>query len=316
MKNILVTGGLGFIGRHLIEKLNEQDNVSIDVVDNLCNSKYDEKNLPKVDNIYICDFNDFDFPNNKIYHEVYHLASPVGPAGVIKFGGMMGQIIINDLLKVAHYCSEHNSRLLYISTSEVYGPNKLDKQQEESLDKIVPSKYTIRLEYGVGKLLGEICLSNFRKFHDLKYFVIRPFNIVGRDQSFDAGFVIPRFTSQAMNNKDITVFNGGKQKRTFTHVYDIIDAMLLMMKSDHYGHIYNIGNPANIITIEDLAKKVKEKTNSKSKIKYIDPKTIYGEFYEEAWNKIPNIELAQKELNWEPKYDLDTTLDEIIGGMK
>ena len=180
----------------------------------------------------------------------------------------------------------------------------------------MPAKITIRLEYGIGKLLAEICIKNYSLEHPLKYNIIRPFNIVGIGQSSKAGFVIPRFVNAAIKNRPIQEFGEGSQRRTFTHVMDIVDAIILLMNSDINGEIFNIGNPANEISIIELAKKIKNNTNSKSEIKCMDPKTIYGKYYEEAWNKIPNIEKITSTINWKPKYLLKEILEEIINDEK
>ena len=184
--------------------------------------------------------------------------------------------------------------------------------QEEDTPKIIPSKITVRLEYGVGKMITEISLLNFAKHAPLKINFVRPFNIIGPYQKGDAGFVVPRLVEQALQGKPLTVFGDGSQKRTFTHVEDIVHAILLVMDSDRVLRIYNIGNPANLCSIRDLAEKIVRFTGSKSEIKCVDPKTIYGPYYEEAWNKVPNIDRVKKEIGWEPKHSLDSILLEYI----
>jgi nucleoside-diphosphate-sugar epimerase len=270
----------------------------------------DQAKLKKVKNIKICKVENFNLTNK--YDEIYHLASPVGPAGVLNYAGLMGKIIIDDALKIAEYASKNGSKVIYVSTSEIYGKDPGKEAQNEDIFKVVPSKITVRLEYGVGKLLMEICVTNYSKYHPLKFNFIRPFNIVGVGQSAKAGFVVPRFVWQALHNEDITVFGDGSQLRTFTHVKDIVDAMILCMNHNISGEAFNVGNPKNKLTILDVAEKVKELTNSKSKIICVDPKTIYGKNYEEAWNKIPDIGKIASTLGWSPKYSFDDVLKEII----
>jgi nucleoside-diphosphate-sugar epimerase len=315
MKKILVTGGLGFIGSHLINELNNTD-CEIDIVDNLSNNclTIEQVKLNKVKEIKICKFEDFNL--NKKYDEIYHLASPVGPAGVLNYAGIMGRIILDDALKVAEYASKNGSKVIFVSTSEIYGKDPGKEAQSEDIFKVVPSKITVRLEYGVGKLLMEICVTNYSKYHPLKFNFIRPFNIIGVGQSAKAGFVIPRFVWQALHNEDITVFGDGSQLRTFTHVKDIVDAMILCMNSNISGEAFNVGNPKNILSILRVAEKIKELTHSKSKIICIDPKTIYGKNYEEAWNKIPDITKISSSLGWKPKYSVEEVLNEIIKDYK
>src|SRR3989338_9183969 len=135
MKRILVTGGLGFIGSHLIKKL-EKDNCVIDIVDNMSNNclKPDDVNLSKVKNIHACSVADFKFDEK--YDLIYHLASPVGPAGVLNYAGIMGKMIIDDALKIAEYASKHNAKVIFVSTSEIYGKDPGNEAQNEEINKI------------------------------------------------------------------------------------------------------------------------------------------------------------------------------------
>lgn len=312
MKKILVTGGLGFIGSHLVEELAANEDCSIDIVDNLANNSIDPSDVAssKINKIHTCSVEEFDFKEK--YDEIYHLASPVGPAGVLKYAGRMGPMILNDVIKIAEYASETDAKVIFISTSEVYGFDPGHKAQREDINKVVPAKITTRLEYGVAKLITEICLHNFAKHNPIKYNIIRPFNIVGVGQSSKAGFVLPRFTLAALTGKDITVFGDGTQVRTFTHVKDIVSGIIKIMNSDISGEIFNIGNPANQHSILEVAEIVKEMTKSNSNIIKIDPKKVYGKHYEEAWNKIPDIAKIKELVNWIPKYSFREIVKEVI----
>ena len=316
MKKILITGGLGFIGTHLLKRLVETEDCVIDIVDNLSNNSLppEEAKHPKVRKVYTCSFDKFDL--HEKYDEIYHLASPVGPAGVLHYAGTMAQLILNDSMRVAKYAFENDAKVIFVSTSEVYGKDPGNNRQKEDIEKVVPPKITVRLEYGVGKLMTEICIHNYALHHPFRYNIIRPFNIVGVGQSSKAGFVLPRFVDAALRGKDITVFGQGTQRRTFTHVKDIVDAMLKMMHQDMSGETFNIGNAANELSVMQVAQKVKAATNSTSQIKCVDPKTIYGKDYEEAWNKIPDTTKAQTMLEWAPQYSFDEILAEIVADMK
>lgn len=311
MKRILVTGGLGFIGSHLIKEINKQDCV-IDVIDNMSNNclSPNEVNLSKIRKIYTCSVAEFKFDNE--YDQIYHLASPVGPAGVLNYAGVMGKMIIDDALKIAEYAAKHHSHVIFVSTSEIYGKDPGNEAQNEEINKIVPAKITVRLEYGVGKMLMEICVTNYAKYHPFVFNFIRPFNIIGVGQSAKAGFVVPRFVWQALHDEKITVFGDGKQLRTFTHVHDIVDAMIKIMESDISGEAFNVGNPENKRSILEVAQAVKRMTCSKSEIVCVDPKTIYGKNYEEAWNKIPDIRKITAMIGWVPKYSFEDVVQEVI----
>jgi len=304
----LVTGGLGFIGSHLLKHIDGD----IEIVDNCSNSSIEAAKAVKEYECQVIVKNVSDYEPNGHYDYIYHLASPVGPAGVINYAGQMSGIIINDLIKVLKLAEKTGARLMLVSSSEVYGKNPESKPQKEEQEKIVPGKYTVRLEYGVAKLLMEITAMNYAKFHDIRYNIIRPYNIIGAGQSFDAGFVIPRFMQQLKNKEVLTVFGNGKQVRCFTYVEDICDAMVKAMTLPINQEIFNIGNPANKISINELAMKVITKFGSETDaFGYANPKIIYGEHYEEAWNKVPDISKAQKMLKWFPQWNLDKALEEI-----
>ncbi len=313
VKKILITGGLGFIGGHLIEKLIRDEDCVIDVVDSLANNSLHPEDLksPKIRKVYTCSVEEFDY-SDKVYDEIYHLASPVGPAGVLKYAGKMGSIILNDTMKIAEFASKTGAKVIFMSTSEVYGKDPGSSAQHENIEKIVPPKITTRLEYGVAKMLTEICLHNYAKYNNLKYNIIRPFNIVGVGQSTKAGFVLPRFVHAALTNQPITVFGDGKQRRTFTHVKDIVEGITKIMGSHITGEIYNIGNPSNEHSILEVAQIVKECANSNSEISLLDPKEVYGKDYEEAWNKIPDVSKINNHIGWTPKYDFKTIVRETV----
>jgi UDP-glucose 4-epimerase len=312
-KNVLITGGMGFIGRVLYKKLINETNYNLTIVDNLSSSNLDFEIIKnkRVDFVKQ-NFEDWS-PEKKKFHQIYHLTSPVGPLGVLRHKGKIADLILRQLYKAAYLAIKTKAKLLEISTSEVYGKNPDNNSigQKENINKIVPSKITVRLEYGVAKLLCEIVLKNLSRDNSLNYVCVRPFNITGPYQNGELGFIFPRFVEQCLNNKPITVYYEGKQKRTFTHVHDFVEAIYMVMEKNNFSNeIYNVGNPSNTISILQLAKKIKKITKSKSKIIFIKPEKIYKDFAE-AWNKIPNIDKIKKEIGWKPKWSLDDILDEI-----
>lgn len=318
MKSILITGGMGFIGKFLVRKLLAERDYQLTIVDNLSSSRVDEGIVsnPRVA-FFNANFESWVPPVGERYHQIYHLTSPVGPLGVLKYKGRIGEMILGQLYHAAEFAMKMDAKLLEISTSEVYGqhPDNEREGQREDIDKIVPSNLTVRLEYGVAKLLCEIVLKNLSRDSKLDYICIRPFNIVGPKQNGDLGFIIPRFLKQASAGEPLTVYGDGSQKRTFTHVQDFVDAIFLAMESERTGEIYNVGNPANVTTILSLAEKIKMVTNTRSTIKFVDPAELYKDFAE-AWNKIPNIDKISSHTGWKPKYSLDFIVNEVasMGG--
>jgi UDP-glucose 4-epimerase len=316
-KNILITGGFGFLGSHLIEEIFEQEPDSkVHIVDDFSTSPF---NFEK--SIRFFDFPNLTYENSTLkkskalssyssaFHQIYHLASYVGPAGVLKHGGEMIRGIVDDGYRIIDYCLENNARMLLASSSEVYGGG-VNGLCSESTNRIVPAKTTIRLEYAVGKIAIETGVINKSVTEGLSSTIIRPFNVAGPRQSGKGGFVLPRFIASAMRNNPITVFGDGQAKRAFTHVRDIANGCYLAMQSPINGEVFNLGNPANKITIEDLAKMVKTHTHSESAIQFIDPKSIYGELYEEASDKFPDASRSQDVLGWRPRHDIASVISE------
>lgn len=314
MKSILITGGFGFIGSTMVERLVRDEANTIHIVDDLSSSP-----------VLIDDFLDligkpanlthsettvrsyFTQPAIPRFDEVYHLASPVGPAGVLQHAGNMVRTVVEDIYLIMDYCRRTGAKLLDVSTSEIYGGGQ-SGYCPESTPKIVPPTTTVRLEYAVAKLAAETAIINTCRTAGLKATIVRPFNVAGQRQSPKGGFVLPRFIQQATSGRPLTVFGDGKAIRAFTNVKDMADGIILAMARGGNGEAYNVGNPANKTTILDLAQRVKRVLNSRSEIIFIDPKTIYGELYEEANDKFPDAEKAKRELGWQPRYSIEETI--------
>lgn len=312
MGKILITGGAGFIGSYCVEKYKE-NGYDVTVLDNFSTTglKDDDKIF---DGVKLIKGNilDYDWDELGHYDLILHMASPVGPAGVLKHSGNMARYIIDDVYWAMEGALKNDGTLLFMSTSEIYGYRDRPVRLGEDEEKILVGDYKVRNEYSVSKLLSEIVLSNTSKVTKLKYQIIRPFNISGARQQVPGGFVLPTFVKQANENKDITVFGDGSQIRAFTHVKDIVDGIYLISQHTELNDIWNIGNPDNECTIGKLAEMVKEKLSSNSNILNVDPKTIHGPLYEEAWDKIPLPTKIKNELGWEPKYDINYIIEDVI----
>ena len=313
--NILITGGLGFLGSYTIEKY-KKEGYNITIIDNLSTNTIEPSDpICKDCEVIIADILDYKWDIKNKFDMIIHLASPVGPAGILKHSGKMARYILDDVYWSIEGALQNNCPLIFVSTSEIYGYRDKPVMLQEHEDKLLVGDFEVRNEYSMAKLLCEIVITNTAKVTNLKYQIIRPFNISGARQLPDAGFVLPRFVTQALSNKDITVFGDGEQVRAFTYVKDIIDGIYLTSLNNK-SDIWNVGNPANKVSINYLAKRVKELTGSNSPISHIDPKTIYGPLYAEAWDKIPDPNKIQSELNWEVTKNVDEIIMDVINFWK
>lgn len=315
MKNILITGGLGFIGAHCIEKW-KNNGWKIWIIDNMSSNAIDSSNPLTYDTeIIIKDILHVEWKTLPKFDLILHLASPVGPVGVLKHSGTMARTILDDIYWAINGANQNNCPLVFISTSEIYGHREHKSYLKEEDDKVLHGDFTVRNEYAIAKLLSEIVLTNHAKINKkFKYQIIRPFNVTGKYQLPDGGFVLPRFVEQALNNKDITVYYSGQQLRAFTWVKDIVDGIYLTTNAPEnmWNQEWNIGNEVNEQTILYLAEKVKNITQSNSKIIHVDPKDLHGPLFSEAPEKIPNSEKIKKELGWKPTKFVDEVIQEVV----
>lgn len=314
-KNVLITGGLGFIGIHCVQKW-RKEGYNIWIIDNLSSNAVDSNHETVKDtNIILKDILDVNWSDLPKFDLILHLASPVGPVGVLKHSGKMARIILDDIYWAINGAKFNKCPLIFVSTSEIYGYREQKSYLKESDDKVLHGEFTVRNEYAMAKLLAEIVLSNHAKIDDtFRYQIVRPFNVTGKYQLPDGGFVLPRFVKQALEEKDITVYYSGEQLRAFTWVEDIVDGIYLtsIASSDNWNQEWNIGNKINEQTILYLAKKVKELTESNSKIIHIDPIKLHGPLFSEAPEKIPNSDKIEILLGWKATKCVDDVIQEVI----
>jgi nucleoside-diphosphate-sugar epimerase len=316
---ILITGGLGFIGSHCVE-LWDKLGYEITIIDNLSsNALPKEHSIFNNCNIIINDLLDVDYKTLNNFDIILHLASPVGPVGVLKHSGKMASIIIDDIYWAIKVAKHNNAPLIFVSTSEIYGHRETKTYLKENDYKKLIGEYTVRNEYSIAKLLSEIAIVNNGKIDEsFKYQIIRPFNVTGKYQLPDGGFVLPRFVEQALNGDNITVYYDGLQVRAFTWVKDIVDGIYLTSTApnEFWNQEWNIGNEVNEETILYLAEKVKNICNSNSDIVHIDPTLLHGKLFSEAPEKIPNSEKIKSNLGWNPTKGIDEIIQEVINYYK
>ena len=315
MKKILITGGLGFIGVHSIQKWVEEG-WSVYAVDNLSSNALSPKHpIAQQATIILKDVLKTTWEELPKFDMILHLASPVGPVGVLKHSGKMAKVILDDIYWAIEGAKKNSCPLLFVSTSEVYGYREHKTYLAEDDDKVLHGEFTVRNEYAMGKLLAEIALTNNGKVDNtLRYQIIRPFNVTGEYQLADGGFVLPRFAIQALSGDDITVYYSGEQIRAFTWVKDIVNGIYLTSEapSHLWDQEWNIGNEINEKSILYLAEKVKLLSGSESKIAHVDPKKIHGDLFAEAPEKIPNSDKIRKLLGWVPTKYVDEVVEEVL----
>jgi nucleoside-diphosphate-sugar epimerase len=304
-RSILVTGGFGFLGGHVLEALLSRRDVHVHVVDNLTSNPVAPETLlaelPDTARLTfdVCSVAEYFRGEVGDFDAIVHLASPVGPAGVLRHGGRIVSAVVEDAYLLADYAVERAARLLNISTSEVYGGGR-DGLCGEDDSKIIPNEASYRLEYAVAKLAAETALANIHARDGLDVVSVRPFNVAGPRQSGEGGFVLPRFLAQAMLGVPLTVFGSGEGRRAFTHVHDMADGLVRALDYGTAGATYNLGNHRNIVTVDALADIVLNVTCSRSEKQYVDPVEVYGPDFAEANDKFPAAGRAISELGWQP----------------
>ncbi len=300
-KRILVTGGAGFVGSHLCKRLLNDGNDVI-CLDNFFTG--DKKNIINLmQNPYFELLRlDIQQPLLLEVDEIYNLACPASPPHyqfdpvATTKTSVLGAI---NMLEIAKKCK---AKILQASTSEVYGDPEVHPQPESYRGNV--STTGIRACYDEGKRCAEALCFDYKREYDVDVKVVRIFNTYGPNMNPNDGRVVSNFVVQALRGDDITIYGDGTQSRSFQYIDDLIDGMIKLMQSNFAGPV-NIGNPIEF-TMLDLAKKVIKLTCSSSKL-------IYKPLPEDdPLQRQPVIELAKKELNWEPKIDLEDGLKKTI----
>ena len=295
-KNILITGGAGFIGSHLCNRLLNDGNKII-CLDNLFTGS--ENNISN-----LIDNSDFEFVNHDItkpYYrdgidEIYNLACPASPIHYQTNPIKTVKTCTIGVINMLGLAKKNNAKILQASTSEVYGDPEIHPQTEKYNGNVNPLGY--RSCYDEGKRCSETLFMDYYREHNLKIKIVRIFNTYGPNMAINDGRVISNFINQALNQKDITINGNGNQTRSFQYIDDLIDGMIKMMNSENnfIGPV-NLGNP-NEISMNDLASKVLKLIKSNSHIIYNDLPQ------DDPKRRNPDISLANKKLNWNPKFDL------------
>lgn len=311
----LITGGAGFIGSHLAEELLKQGH-EVYCLDDLSTGSIHNINHLKANNRfhYVIDT----VMNRSLTAElidavdiVYHLAAAVGVKLIVESPVRTIETNVQATEIVLSLANKKKRPTFVASTSEVYGKST-DFPFSEDGDLVLGATVKGRWSYACSKAIDEFLSIAYWKERQLPTVVARLFNTVGPRQTGQYGMVVPNFVQQALTGEPITVFGDGLQSRCFTHVSDVVRALILLMqKPEAYGQVFNIGNDHEI-SILDLARQVKEVTGSRSEIVLIPYEKAYEEGFEDMPRRVPNLDKIGKFLDWHPTIQLADILRDVV----
>jgi len=311
---ILITGGAGFVGSHLADKL-IGDGHEITIIDDLSTGRYSNvehlegrKNFRLIIDTVL---------NEKLMEEliretdrVFHMASAVGVKLIMEHPVKTIETIFRGTDVVLGFCSRYRKRVLVPSTSEVYGKGASVPFREDD-DLLTGSTDKHRWAYACAKTLDEFLALAHWKETRLQVVVVRLFNTVGPRQTGQYGMVVPNFVKSAIKNEPLTVHGDGTQSRCFGHVSDVVEGLTKAMESPEcFGQVVNLGNDEEV-TIKGLAEKAIEMTGSTSEIRYIPYDEAYGEGFEDMQRRVPSLEKAQRLIGYQPTRKLEDIINDV-----
>ncbi|HEX8636582.1 MAG TPA: GDP-mannose 4,6-dehydratase [Pyrinomonadaceae bacterium] len=311
---ILITGGAGFVGSHLADKLFNEGH-EITIIDDLSTGRYSnvehlegEKNFRLIIDTVL---------NEKLMEEliretdrVFHMASAVGVRLIMEHPVKTIETIFRGTDVVLTFCSRYRKRVLVPSTSEVYGKGASVPFREDD-DLLTGSTDKHRWAYACAKTLDEFLALAHWKETRLPVVVVRLFNTVGPRQTGQYGMVVPNFVKSAIRNEPLTVHGDGTQSRCFGHVLDIVEGLTKAIESPEcFGQVINFGNDEEV-TIEGLARKAISMTGSSSEIRHIPYTEAYGEGFEDMQRRVPSLEKARRLVGYEPTRTLEDIINDV-----
>ena len=308
----LITGGAGFIGSHLADALVARGD-DVVILDNLSSGSH-----ANLERLTALDFREGSTADERLVDElvaeadvVFHLASAVGVKLIVErpLDSLLGNVRGTD--HVLCSAARHRRKVLFTSTSEVYGKNSIGALTEDA-DHVLGSPFKSRWAYAIAKGFGEALAHGLFQAHDAQVVVARLFNCVGPRQSGQYGMVLPRFVRQALAGDDLTVFGNGTQTRCFLHVADTVQALLDLTDSQQsVGKVFNVGSDTELPIIE-LARRVIERTGSGSRVELVPYEDAYGEGFEELGRRKPDTTAIRNLTGWAPTRTIDDAIDDVI----
>jgi UDP-glucose 4-epimerase len=315
----LITGGAGFIGSHLTERL-LKDDYGVTVIDNLSTGS--------LNNIQNCKgHSEFEFVEGDIRDSdlmaplvdrsdmIFHLAAAVGVKLIAEDPVLTIETNIGGTEVVLDMANNFGKKIFLASSSEVYGKSEAVPFREED-DIVLGSTSFSRWAYACSKAIDEFLGLAFYQQYGLNVVIGRFFNTIGPRQTGQYGMVVPRFVQMALNNEPILICGTGKQTRCFCYVADLVDAVIRLMNCKHAaGKVYNIGSNEEI-SIEELANKIIEITGSKSKKEFVSYEFLYGRPIDDMMRRVPDLERIKETIDWEAKMSLQESIKLIADNIR
>jgi UDP-glucose 4-epimerase len=315
----LITGGAGFIGSHLAEKLLQIGHEVI-AVDDLSTGSL--RNIQAIQNHPKFRFVYDTVRNSETMHilieqcdVVFHLAAAVGVQLIVDRPVHTIETNIHGTEVVLEIANKFRKKVLLASTSEVYGKSERTPFCEDD-DTVLGSTRFSRWSYACSKAIDEFLALAYFEQYALPVVSVRFFNTVGPRQTGQYGMVIPRFVARALKNEPIPIYGTGKQSRCFAYISDVVEAVINLMNSPQAaGRVYNIGSTEEI-SIENLADKIIAMTASRSEKRFLSYEEAYGKPFDDMMRRMPSLQRIKEMIGWVPKTSLDQTLQVIIEAAK
>ena len=310
---VLVTGGAGFIGSHLVEALVARGD-TVTVIDNISTGNLE--NLASIKEKI--EFVNGDIRDSALIESltektelIFHMAAALGVNTILEstLESISTNIIGSEVILTS--AAKNKKRIVIASTSEIYGKNPKQPLSETD-DRVMGAPQKIRWSYSDAKAIEEAIATTLFLRQALPVTTARLFNTVGPRQSANYGMVLPKLVQSALKNEALTVFGDGKQTRVFCHVDDAVRGLLALADSQKcIGDVFNLGGVGEI-SIKDLAKKVIAATGSNSEIELLDYQKAYHAGFEDMARRVPDISKIKSIIGWQPEYDIDSIVADVV----
>jgi len=313
--HMLITGGAGFIGSHLAEALLAYGH-RVAIIDDLSTGSV--QNIRPLKNNPNFSYTIGSLENRQLLAElvddaeqIYHLAAAVGVELIVESPVRTIETNINGTEAVLSLAAKKRKKVLVTSTSEVYGKSN-DIPFREDGDLVLGATTKGRWSYACSKAIDEFLAIAYYRERRVPVVICRLFNTVGPRQTGRYGMVIPRFVQQALQHRPITVYGSGEQSRCFTHVTDVVEAMIrLMAHEDAVGEVFNIGSQEEV-TIRQLAERISTRSDSRSPIIHIPYDQAYQSGFEDMMRRVPSLDKIKRLIAYSPARGLDEIIDSVI----